>query len=233
MLSASKLAGYLSHNLMRPDCSSASLKEGCSLVASRNLKSLCVRACDVADAERYLRGSGRPVVAAVSFPHGATDTSIKVAETQKIIDDGAREIIAVANMGRLVSEKFEYVEQDLKAVTLTAFRRGIPVYVAFDSCFLSERFFKIACKIADNIGATGIITATGYGSAGTSSEELARIRDMLGSRVKCIANGGIRTLGQVEALVEAGADWVITPYSAAIMEQAAERPLQIPGTEEL
>lgn len=223
MLSASKLAGYLSHNLMRPDCSSAALKEGCSLVASRNLKSLCVRPCDVADAERQLKGSGRPVVAAVAFPHGATDTSIKVAETQKLIDDGAKEIIAVINMGKLVSEKFEYAEQDLKAITLTAFRRGIPVYVAFDSCFLNERFFKIACKIADNIGAQGIITATGYGSTGTSTAEIARIRELLGGRVKCIANGGIRTLAQVEELVEAGADWVITPYSVQILEQAAQR----------
>ena len=228
MLSASKLAGYLSHNLMRPDCGSAALKEGSSLVASRNLRSLCVRPCDVADTERHLRGSGRPVVAAVAFPHGSTDTSIKVAETQKLIDDGAKEIIAVANMGRLVSEKFEYAEQDLKAVTLTAFRRGIPVYVAFDSCFLNDRFFKIACKIADNIGATGIITATGYGATGTRPEEIARIRDMLGNRVKCIANGGIRTLAQVEELVDAGADWVITPYSAQILDQAAARPIQLP-----
>ena len=228
MLSASKIAGYLSHNLMRPDCSSAALKDGCSLVASRNLRSLCVRPCDVADAERQLRGSGRPVTAAVAFPHGATDTSIKVAETIKLIDDGAKEIIAVTNMGKLVSESFEYTEQDLKAVTLTAFRRGIPVYVAFDSCFLNDRFFKIACKIADNIGAQAIITATGYGSKGTSAEEIARVRNMLGNRVKCIANGGIRTLAQVEERVEAGADWVITPFSAQIMDQAAERQLQIP-----
>lgn len=230
MLSASKLAGYLSHNMMRPDCSSAALKEGCSLVASRNLRSLCVRPCDVADAERMLKGSGKPVAAAVAFPHGSTDTSIKVSETQKLIDDGAREIIAVMNMGRLVSEKFEYAEQDLKAVTLTAFRRGIPVFVAFDNCFLNERFFKIACKIADNIGAQGIITATGYGSSGTKPEEIIRIRDMLGARVKCIANGGIRTLEQVDELVAAGADWVITPFSAQILEEAAVRVPPAPET---
>ncbi|MDD6263430.1 MAG: deoxyribose-phosphate aldolase [Clostridiales bacterium] len=223
MLSASKLAGYLSHNLMRPDCSVSALKEGCSLVASQNLVSLCVRPCDVADAERMLKGSGKPVAAAVSFPHGGTDTSVKVAETQKIIDDGAREIIAVMNTGRLVSEKFEYAEQDLKTVALTAFRKGIPIFVAFDSCFLNDRLFKIACRIADNIGAQGIITATGYGSSGTKPEEIVKIREMLGTKVKCIANGGIRTLEQVDELVAAGADRVITAFSAQILEEAAIR----------
>ena len=144
-------------------------------------------------------------------------------QTQKIIDDGAREIIAVMNTGRLVSEKFEYAEQDLKTVALTAFRKGIPIFVAFDSCFLNDRFFKIACRIADNIGAQGIITATGYGSSGTKPEEIVKIKEMLGTKVKCIANGGIRTLEQVDELVAAGADRVITAFSAQILEEAAIR----------
>ncbi|MBQ5973449.1 MAG: deoxyribose-phosphate aldolase [Oscillospiraceae bacterium] len=223
MLSASKLAGYLSLNLMRPDSTALMVKEGCSAVASRNLASLCVRPCDVADAERMLKGSGRPVTAAVAFPHGGTDTSVKVAETQKLIDDGAREIIAVLNTGRLLSEKFEYAEQDLKAVTMTALRRGVPVCVAFDSCFLDERMFKIACKIADNIGAQAIMTATGYGSSGTRAAEIARIKEMLGSRMKCVANGGIRTLDQVNEMIAAGADRVVTAFAAQIMDEAAGR----------
>ena len=95
--------------------------------------------------------------------------------------------------------------------------------MAFDSCFLNDRFFKIACRIADNIGAQGIITATGYGSSGTKPEEIVKIKEMLGTKVKCIANGGIRTLEQVDELVAAGADRVITAFSAQILEEAAIR----------
>ena len=147
----------------------------------------------------------------------------KVAETQKAIDDGAKELMMVLNIGWLLSEKFEYVEQDVKAIAMTAFRRSVPVYVIVETCFLNDRLLKIACKIAENTGAAGVVTSSGYGIAGAKVEDIVKMKSFVGDKLKVIANGGIKTLDQVLELIGAGADRVCTVMTSAILDEAAAR----------
>jgi deoxyribose-phosphate aldolase len=170
-----------------------------------------------------LKGSGIAVAGVIGFPHGSHDMAIKVAETQKAIDDGAKELMMVLNIGWLLSEKFEYVEQDVKAIAMTAFRRSVPVYVIVETCFLNDRLLKIACKIAENTGAAGVVTSSGYGIAGAKVEDIVKMKSFVGDKLKVIANGGIKTLDQVLELIGAGADRVCTVMTSAILDEAAAR----------
>lgn len=223
MITLNQLTGAIQHMMTRPDCTAAVLKEGCALATAWNLTSVCVRPCDIDDTEKMLKGSGIPVSGVISFPHGSSDTAVKVAEVQKAIDDGAKELMTVMNIGRLLSEKFEYVEQDIRAITMTAFRRGVPVHVVIETCFLNDRLLKIACKMAENTGAAGIVASTGYGPSGAKPEDIVKIKSFLGEKLKVSANGGVKTLDQAFELAEAGADRVCTGMTVKILEEAAAR----------
>jgi deoxyribose-phosphate aldolase len=223
MITLSQLTGALQHMMTRPDCTAAVLKEGCALAAAWNLAAVCVRPCDIDDTEKLLKGSGIPVAGAICFPHGSSDTTIKVAEVQKAIDDGAKELMSVMNTGRLLSERFEYVEQDIKAIAMMAFRRSVPVHVVFEPGFLNDRLLKIACKMAENAGAAGIVVSTGYGPAGATPEDIVKIKSFCGDKLKITANGGVKTLDQAIALAEAGADRIATGMTVKILEEAAAR----------
>ncbi len=209
------------HNMMRPDCTTTMLREGCALAAANNLSAVCVRPCDTSDAVRILKETDVSICTAVSFPHGSSDTAIKVAKAQRAIDDGAKELMVVLNIGRLLSEKFDFVEQDLRAVVTTAYRKGVSVCAVLETCFLNDFLLQTACRIAENAGASEIVTSTGYGTAGASESDVAKIKAVIGQRLKCIANGGIKTLEQCIGLVSKGADRVCTGLTAPILDELA------------
>ena len=106
---------------------------------------------------------------------------------------------------------------------MIAFRRSIPVTVIIETCFLNDRFLKIACKIAENNGSAAVVTSSGYAPAGTKAEDIVKIKSIVGDKQKIYANGGIKTLDQVLELVSVGADRVCTGFAPQILEEAAAR----------
>ncbi|PWL48751.1 MAG: deoxyribose-phosphate aldolase [Clostridiales bacterium] len=221
MLTVDRLAGILEHTVLRPDSTAALLKDACALVTSWNIPTLSVRSCDVADAVRLLKGSGVRVSSAVDFPHGSCDSSVKLAEAQKAIDDGAAELTTVVNVGRLLSDRFDCVEQDCRALVMTAYRRGVPVKLILETCFLNARYRRAACEIAERTGIAQVVTSTGYATAGASPADIAELRGYLPDKIRIAACGGVRTLEQAVSLYAAGADRVCTGNSAHILAEAA------------
>ena len=122
-----KLAGLIDHAVLRPEATSAQLKEAASLAVGERLASLCVRACDVSAARKLLQPTGVAVSTVIGFPHGATTTPAKVAETGQALTDGAEEFDMVLNIGRLRDGEIEYVRADIAAVVKAAQGRLVKV----------------------------------------------------------------------------------------------------------
>ena len=148
------------------------------------------------------------VDATVGFPFGTASTIAKVAEAQQALKDGATEIDMVMAIGLLKEgpEYYSAVLKDIKAVVDTVHQAGGKgTKVIIETCYLTEAEKEVACKLVTEAGAEFVKTSTGYGTGGATLEDVRLMRKVSGPQVRVKAAGGIRTLEQCLALLEAGA----------------------------
>ena len=89
-----------------------------------DVASVCVRPCDVEIARQCLEGSGIALSTVIGFPTAPT-TAMKVAEAIEAVPARVVELDMVMNYARLLSEDFDYVAQDIRAVVEAAHSRGL------------------------------------------------------------------------------------------------------------
>ena len=161
-----QLAKVIDHSLLRPELTEADVLAGCELAAHYHVATVCVKPCDVRLAKDALKDSDVLVSTVVGFPHGSNLTSIKVAEAQQAMEDGALELDMVLNIGQLRSGKHDFVREDIKAVCDAAHARGVKVKVIFENAYLTDEEKIIACKLSESAGADWVKTSTGFASGG-------------------------------------------------------------------
>jgi deoxyribose-phosphate aldolase len=199
-----QLAKVIDHSLLRPELTEAAVLAGCELAARYHVATVCVKPCDVKLAKEALKGSDVLVSTVVGFPHGSNLTSIKVAEAQQAMDDGALELDMVLNIGQLRSGKHDFVREDIKAVCDAAHPRGVKVKVIFENTYLTNEEKIIACKLSEAAGADWVKTSTGFASGGATLDDLRLMRANVSENVQVKAAGGVRTLAALLDVIDAG-----------------------------
>lgn len=212
-------AEHMASALLTPE----QVTEGCKVAREYDVASVCVKPSDVKIAQKELAGSDVLVTTVVGFPHGSSKTEIKVFEAEEALRDGAVELDMVLNIGRLLSEDFEFVENDIKAVAAVAHERGAICKVILENCYLSDRLKKIACQIAEKAGADFVKTSTGFGTGGAIIEDLVLMRATCGPKVRIKAAGGVRTLDAALAVRRAGAVRFGATATKEIIDEAVKR----------
>jgi deoxyribose-phosphate aldolase len=195
-----QLAKVIDHSLLRPELTEADVIAGCQLAALYHTATVCVKPCHVKLAKETLKDSDVLVSTVVGFPHGSNLTSIKVAEAQQAMDDGALELDMVLNLGQLRSGKTDEVRQDIQSVCEVAHARGVKVKVILENAYLIDEEKVIACKLCEAAGADWVKTSTGFAPGGATLADLRLMRANVSEKVQVKAAGGIRTL---PALLEA------------------------------
>ena len=199
-----QLAKVIDHSLLRPELTETDVLAGCELAARYHVATVCVKPCDVKLAKEALKDSDVLVSTVVGFPHGSNLTSIKVAEAEKAMDDGALELDMVLNIGQLRSGKHDLVQDDIKAVCDIAHARGVKVKVIFENSYLTDEEKIIACKLSEAAGADWVKTSTGFASGGATLEDLRLMRANVGEKVQIKSAGGVRTLRALLDVIDAG-----------------------------
>jgi deoxyribose-phosphate aldolase len=215
-----QLAGMIDHSLLKPQSTRKELQKLCAEAVSYGFKAVCVNPIHVADAAALLKGEPPLVCSVVGFPFGTHTPATKAAETAEVIRLGAREVDMVLRVGALKEERYEEVEEDIAAVVRAA--AGCPVKVIIETCYLTEEEKVRACLLAVNAGAAFVKTSTGYGSAGATAADLQLMRKTVGEGIGVKAAGGIRTLADALAMIEAGASRIGASASVAILSQIDE-----------
>lgn len=139
----------------------------------------------------------------VGFPFGSSRTEVKVLETRLSVEDGAREIDVVQNVGFLRSGWDERVVEDIRAVVEAA--SPLPVKVILETAYLSRDEIVRSCVAAKRAGAAFVKTSTGHGPAGATPEHVALMRETVGDDLGVKAAGGMRDAASVMANYRAGA----------------------------
>jgi deoxyribose-phosphate aldolase len=217
------IARMLDHSLLQPVLTDADLRRGCELARAYDVASVCIKPYAVPIAVEVLAGSTVAVGTTIGFPHGGHVTAIKVAEARRALDDGARELDMVVNVGKVLSREWGYVSDDIRAVVEAAHEAGALVKVIFENSFLQDEHKEALCRVCAEAGADFVKTATGYGDGGATDHDLALMRRCSPPRVQVKAAGGVRTLDRLLAVRALGVTRVGATASQAILDECKAR----------
>jgi deoxyribose-phosphate aldolase len=223
VLTYDAIAKRIDHSLLGQTLTERELEDGCRLAARYGVASVCIKPFAVSLAAGLLRGSGVQVGTTIGFPHGGHATRTKVFESRQAIDDGAKELDMVINIGQALGGHWDVVAADIAAVTEAAHDGGAIVKVIFENCFLNDDQKVKLCRICGEIGADYVKTSTGYGTGGATHEDLILMRRSAPANVKLKAAGGVRTLDQAIAVAELGCDRIGASKTAEILDELKAR----------
>ncbi len=215
----SEIAGMIDHSLLQQTLTDDDLEKGCRIAVQYAVASVCIKPYAVTLAANLLAGSKVAVGTVIGFPHGGHVTSIKRAEAEHAIADGARELDMVVNIGKVLSGDWTYVSRDIAAVIDLAHSRGARVKVIFENCFLQNSHKERLCQICGELKADWVKTSTGYGDSGACDDDLRLMRRCSPPSVQIKAAGGVRTFDRVLAVRAIGVTRVGATASVAILDE--------------
>jgi len=210
------LARMLDHSVLKPESTERDIVAGADVVREWYVGYYCVQPCWVRTAAHALAGTDAVVASVVGFPHGTAPSEVKAREATIAVADGAREIDMVQNIGALRGGDTATVEADIAAVVRAV--PGTAVKVILETAVLADDEVRLACRLARNAGAAFVKTSTGFHAAGGATTAAVRLmRTEVGLNIGVKASGGIRTLAEALAMIEAGANRIGTSGSATIL----------------
>jgi deoxyribose-phosphate aldolase len=193
------IAKMIDHSLLNPSLTDAELEDGCRLARRYDVASACVKPYFLKRCAELLAGSAVAASTVLGFPHGGNRTAVKVTEAEAALADGGAELDMVANIGKVLSQDWDYVRDDIRAVADVTHAGGSIVKVIFENCYLEDSHKIRLCEICAEVGADFVKTSTGYGTGGATIADLKLMRKHSPPHIRVKAAGGIRTL---DALLE-------------------------------
>ena len=193
------IAKMIDHSLLNPILTDPELESGCRLARQYDVASACVKPYFLKRCAELLAGSAVAASTVLGFPHGGNRTAVKVAEAEAALRDGGDELDMVVNIGKVLSEDWDYVREDIRAVVDVTHAGGGIVKVIFENCYLQDSHKIRLCEICAEVSADFVKTSTGYGSGGATLADLKLMRKHSPPHIRVKAAGGIRTL---DALLE-------------------------------
>ncbi|MCR5100286.1 MAG: deoxyribose-phosphate aldolase [Butyrivibrio sp.] len=153
----------------------------------------------------------------IGFPLGYSCTASKVSEAVEAQKDGASEIDTVVNIGDVKSGRFDEVLTELKEIKKACGETTLKVII--ETCYLTDEEKIKLCKIVTEARADFIKTSTGFGTGGATVEDVRLMKENVGENVKVKAAGGINTIDDAKAMIEAGADRLGSSKVAPLIAQ--------------
>ncbi|HMM00595.1 MAG TPA: deoxyribose-phosphate aldolase [Bacilli bacterium] len=193
----------IDHTLLKPDATPDKIVKLCGEAKEYGFASVCVNGCYVRLAAQELKDSGIDVCTVVGFPLGAMASEAKLKETEIALKDGATEVDMVINIGRLIAQDNQYVENEIRSLKKACGNKVLKVII--ETCLLTDEQKVRACQLAVAAGADFVKTSTGFSTGGANVHDIALMRKTVGPNIGVKASGGIHTHEQMVALVEAGA----------------------------
>lgn len=212
-----QLAKFMDHTLLKADATKEQLTKLCTEAREYGTYSVCINPCNLEAAKELLSGSGVKLCTVVGFPLGQMTSEAKAFETSEAVFQGADEIDMVINVGRVKDGDLDYVREDIQAVVSAA--QGRLTKVILETSLLTKEEIQAVSRLAKAAGADFVKTSTGFSTAGAKVEDVRLMRESVGSGMGVKASGGIRTLKDALAMIEAGATRLGVSASIDILEE--------------
>jgi len=210
-----ELAKMIDHTQLHPYETNESIVQLVDEAINYGFGAVCVNPYWVATAKKNICPNNIKIVCVVGFPLGQNKTEIKVHEATDAINDGADELDMVINIAALKSQRFGYIEGEIKKIVAL----GVPVKVIIEACYLLQEEKIIACQLSKRAGAKFVKTSTGFGSSGATAEDVALMRRIVGNDMGVKAAGGISNWKQAKKMIDAGAARIGSSKSVQILNE--------------
>lgn len=213
-LTRTALARMIDHTLLAPTATESDVAALVAEATELGTWSVCLSPARLP----LPAGAGQVRVASVvGFPSGQHTVRIKAAEAAAAVRAGAVEIDMVIDIGRLLAGDLAHTEHEVRAV-----REAVPapvlLKVILETGALEDGRIIDACGACERAGADFVKTSTGFAGGGATVEDIALMRRTVGPELGVKASGGVRSLADAQAMIEAGATRLGASSGVAIVE---------------
>ncbi|NBI28515.1 deoxyribose-phosphate aldolase [Chengkuizengella marina] len=212
-----KLAKMIDHTALHPTTTKSQIEKLCHEAKEYQFASVCVNPTWVKTVSQLLKDTGVDVCTVIGFPLGANTPETKAFETTNAIENGATEVDMVINIGALKDKNDELVERDIRAVVEAAKEKAL-TKVIIETCLLTDEEKQRACQLSVKAGADFVKTSTGFSTGGATVEDISLMRNTVGPDIGVKASGGVRSLQDAEAMINAGATRIGASSGVAIVQ---------------
>ena len=152
----------------------------------------------------------------VGFPLGYNSTASKVQEIKDALADGANEIDMVVNISDVKNKDYDKVTKEIKTLKEACGDHVLKVII--ETCYLDEEEKIAMCESVTKGGGDYIKTSTGFGTGGATMEDVLLFKEHIGPDVKIKAAGGVSSVEDLIAFIEAGCDRIGTSSAVKMLK---------------
>lgn len=212
------IASMIDHTLLKANATKGEITKLVEEAKQYSFASVCINPTWVKTAAELLADTPEvKVCTVIGFPLGASTTETKVFETKNVIENGAKEVDMVINIGAVKDNYNDFVESDIRAVVEAAKGKAI-TKVIIETCLLTDEEKVRACELAVKAGADFVKTSTGFSTGGATVADIQLMRKTVGPDIGVKASGGVRSREDALAMIEAGATRIGASSGIAIVK---------------
>lgn len=213
------IAKSIDQTFLKKDATEEEVEAVAEEAKEYGFRGLCVFPEHAKIAKSILEGSGVKVTTLIDEPTGSSPHETRMDMVKEAKNNGSDEVDVVMKIDDFKNGKYNEVLEDLKEIT-----KILPTKVIIGSGYLTDEEIKKASEIVKESGAICVKTATLNDPLDHSelSEKAKHVRIMRESAPGILvkAAGSIRTLADLQIMVEAGADIIGTSSGVEILNEA-------------
>jgi deoxyribose-phosphate aldolase len=212
------VASLIDHTTLKANVRKAAIKKLCDEAKEYKFRAVCVNQTWVEYCAELLGADSDILIACViDFPLGAGNFRQKLALAEVAKDSGATELDVVMNAGKFLDGDYKEVEDELKVVAAV-----LPTKVIIETGHLTDEQILKAAEIVSRSGADYIKTSTGWDPKVDIKEKARQVKLIRDNfpELKIKAAGGIKTLADLELMLNSGANIVGASDGAKIVQES-------------
>lgn len=207
---------FIDHTVLKADTPKAKVQQIIDEAIQYDFMSVCINPTWVSFAAEKLAATDVKVCTVIGFPLGANTSTVKAFEAAEAIKNGADEVDMVINIGAAKDGDWDLVESDIQAVVDAS--KDVTTKVIIETSLLTDEEKVKACQAAVRAGSDFVKTSTGFSTAGATVADIALMRQTVGPDLGVKASGGVRSIADAQAMIEAGATRLGTSNGVDIMK---------------
>lgn len=197
------ILSHVDHTLLKPTMTTAQLRETVADAARYGCASACIPPCFVKEAVKEAAGRVR-ICTVIGFPLGYQSSEVKCFETEQAVRDGADEIDMVIHIGAVKEGRYDDILDEIRRIRACCEGRILKVII--ETCLLTDEEKIRMCDIVGRSGADYIKTSTGFSTGGATLDDIRLFAAHVPQHLRIKAAGGISSVEDAEAFLQAGAD---------------------------
>lgn len=208
------ILSHIDHTQLKPFATWKNIDKLCQEAVEFKTASVCVPQAYIKRIKEHYPSLN--ICTVVGFPLGYNSTASKVQEIKDALVDGANEIDMVVNISDVKNKDYDKVTKEIKTLKEACGDHILKVII--ETCYLDEEEKIAMCESVTKGGGDYIKTSTGFGTDGATMEDVLLFKEHIGPKVKIKAAGGVSSVEDLVAFIEAGCDRIGTSSAVKMLK---------------